>query len=153
ETLDTNHDGVIDAADREFAKLRVWRDLNQNGVADAGELQTLAEAGIASISLTRSDVTGPNAGHDRGFQGLFTRTNGTTGTAETIYFQTDRRTTQDNTPGFTAAEGVDKLPQLPGSGQIHSIAYKATKYAAFRADWNAQLNDSTLNTLCDSNWS
>ncbi|MGL4324209.1 MAG: hypothetical protein ACRCTD_09220, partial [Beijerinckiaceae bacterium] len=70
----------------------------RNGVADAGELQTLGAAGIASILLTRSDVTGTNAGHDRGFQSNFTRTNGTTGTAETIYFQTGRRTTQDNTP-------------------------------------------------------
>ncbi|MGL4813551.1 MAG: hypothetical protein ACRCXM_17415, partial [Beijerinckiaceae bacterium] len=41
-----------------------------------------------------------------------------------------------------AAEGVDQLPQLPGSGQIHSIAYKATNDATFRADWTA-LTDAT----------
>ena len=35
ETLDSNHDGRIDARDAQFAKLRVWRDLNQNGVSDA----------------------------------------------------------------------------------------------------------------------
>jgi hypothetical protein len=135
ETLDSNNDGVIDAAD-----LRVWRDLNSNGVADAGELQTLAEAGLASLNLSRTDVSGTNNGHTRGFSGVVTRTDGTTTTAETIYFQTDRRTTQDNTPPFTSAEGVDRLPQLPGSGQISAIGLKLTQDVVFRAAWT-QLTD------------
>jgi hypothetical protein len=105
---------------------------------DAREMQTLAQAGLASIGLTRTDVTGTNEGHGRGFSGVVTRTNGTTTTAETIYFQTDRQSTRaDNTPGFTPAAGVDVLPQLPGSGQINSIAWKLTQDAAFRADWTA----------------
>ncbi|WP_263013271.1 calcium-binding protein [Mesorhizobium sp. AR02] len=138
ETFDTNGDGKIDASDEVFSTLRVWRDLDQDGVADAGEMMTLAEAGIVSISLTRTDVAGTNAGHDVGYEGLFTRADGTTGSAQTIYFQTDRQDTRaDNTPNFTPAEGVDKLPQLSGSGQINSIAWKATQDAAFKADWNA----------------
>jgi hypothetical protein len=98
--------------------------VDQDGITDAGELKTLAESGITSISLSRTDVTGTNQGHASGydflgFQGGFTRANGTTGIAETIYFATDRRDTRvDPTPGFTLAAGVDKLPQLPGSGQI-----------------------------------
>jgi hypothetical protein len=88
-------DGVVDAADARFGELRVWRDLNQNGVSDAGELQTLADAGITSIALTRTDVAGTNTGHVRGFAAQFTRANGTTGSAETIYFQTDRQQTAD----------------------------------------------------------
>jgi hypothetical protein len=104
--------------------------VDQDGITDAGELKTLPESGITSISLTRTDVTGTNQGNASGydflgFQGGFTRANGTTGTAETIYFSTDRRDTRaDPTPGFTLAAGVDKLPQLPGSGQINSIAWK-----------------------------
>ncbi|WNJ88715.1 hypothetical protein [Bosea sp. 685] len=89
ETYDTYRDGVIDAKDAIFADLKIWRDLDSDGITDAGELQTLAEAGITSISLTRTDVQGTNAGHDRGFAGSFTRADGTTGSAETIYFQTD----------------------------------------------------------------
>jgi hypothetical protein len=114
--------------------LRVWRDLDQDGVSDAGEMMTLAEAGIVSISLTRTDVAGTNAGHDIGYEAVFTRANGTSGTAQTIYFQIDRQDTRaDNTPTFRPAADVDKLPQLPGSGQINSIAWKATQYAAFKA--------------------
>jgi len=35
----------------EFGDLRVWSDLNGNGIADAGELFTLSELGIASLNL------------------------------------------------------------------------------------------------------
>ncbi len=49
ETFDDNHDGRIDAADAVFADLKVWRDLNQNGVSETGELFTLAQLGIQSI--------------------------------------------------------------------------------------------------------
>jgi hypothetical protein len=144
--------------------------------SDTGELKTLAELGrmsgrllvgnrrpagrrghpkarksaIQSISVNRTDVTGTNQGHDRGFAAKFTRAlshrafrcppatgAGSTGTAETIYFQTDRADTIDPTPGFTPAEGVDKLPQLPGSGNLYSIAYTLTNDATFRAAWTA----------------
>jgi hypothetical protein len=142
ELHDINGDGKIDAADGgSFDKLRVWRDLDQDGEVDAGEMQTLEEAGIVSINLTpRIDVTGTNQGHDVGFESTFTRDDDTTGVAQTIYFQTDRQDTRaDNTPNFTPAEGVDKLPQLPGSGQINSIAWKATQDASFKADWARRL--------------
>ncbi|QPJ64612.1 MAG: hypothetical protein G3M78_04085 [Candidatus Nitrohelix vancouverensis] len=34
--LDSNADGVIDANDALFSDLKIWQDLNQNGVSDAG---------------------------------------------------------------------------------------------------------------------
>ncbi len=51
--LDTNGDGIIDSKDADFNKIRVWQDLNENGVTDEGELKTATEAGIKSI-LTNS---------------------------------------------------------------------------------------------------
>jgi hypothetical protein len=119
-TLDSNQDGVIDAADARFGGLRVWRDLNQNGVSDAGELQTLGEVGIASINLTRTDVPGTLLGHGRGFASTFTRANGTTGTVETIYFQTDRQQTAD--PVFKARAGAHRGSRIAVvSGGISAI--------------------------------
>jgi hypothetical protein len=62
--LDSNGDGLIDAQDAQFAQLRLWRDLDQNGVSDEGELLTLAEAGIDSINLasvtTNTNLAGGN---------------------------------------------------------------------------------------------
>ena len=48
---DTNADGVIDANDAIFSSLRVWQDLDQDAEVDAGELSTLSDLGIASLSL------------------------------------------------------------------------------------------------------
>lgn len=55
--LDTNADGMIDLRDAQFAALRVWRDLDQNGVSDAGELQSLEAAQISQIDLTKTAST------------------------------------------------------------------------------------------------
>ncbi|WP_316158348.1 MULTISPECIES: calcium-binding protein [unclassified Bradyrhizobium] len=147
ETFDANGDGVIDAADPVFAKLRVWRDLNQNGVSDDGELQTLAQAGIKSISLVRQPGSGTDAGNTIGYEAVFTRNDGTTGIAQTIYFQTDNRDTRaDTTPDFTIADGVDLLPLLPGSGTIYSIAYKATTESEFRGAWTSLTDQASSMT-------
>jgi len=47
----TSRDGVIDEKDWVFSRLRLWSDKNRNGVADPGELDTLKNQGIKSISL------------------------------------------------------------------------------------------------------
>ncbi|HEX8062883.1 MAG TPA: hypothetical protein VF535_06670, partial [Allosphingosinicella sp.] len=49
--LDSNRDRKIDATDLRFGELKVWVDANRNGVTDAGELRTLQDLNIASISL------------------------------------------------------------------------------------------------------
>ena len=46
-----NNDGEITKSDDVFAKLRLWRDANQNGISDPGELHGLWEYGIEGISL------------------------------------------------------------------------------------------------------
>lgn len=54
--LDSNGDGVISALDANFAYLKVWRDLNQDGVSSTDELFTLSELGIASLNLNYADT-------------------------------------------------------------------------------------------------
>jgi hypothetical protein len=48
---DCNADGVIDAQDPVFARLRLWSDANRDGQTDAEELLTLAQAGVLSLQL------------------------------------------------------------------------------------------------------
>jgi len=49
--FDTNQDGVFDADDAKWSQFRLWRDVNENGVSDVGELQTLDQADISALYL------------------------------------------------------------------------------------------------------
>ena len=62
--LDGNGDGVIDRHDADFDKLLLWRD-NGNGRTEPGELVSLRDAGIASISLNYRNVNHGAAGGNR----------------------------------------------------------------------------------------
>ncbi|OIQ99411.1 bifunctional hemolysin/adenylate cyclase precursor [mine drainage metagenome] len=48
--MDANGDGVINASDPVFNQMRIWQDKNGNGIADAGEMTTLAQDGITSLN-------------------------------------------------------------------------------------------------------
>jgi Ca2+-binding RTX toxin-like protein len=50
--FDTNGDGRLTSADARWSEFRVWKDANQNGTVEAGELQTLAQAGVTQVNLT-----------------------------------------------------------------------------------------------------
>jgi hypothetical protein len=49
--LDANRDGGVDAADPGWSTLRLWRDLDQDGQTDAGELGTPGAAGVVRIGV------------------------------------------------------------------------------------------------------
>lgn len=46
-----NGDGVVDARDPIFASLRLWQDVNHNGVSAASELHTLSALGVVAVAL------------------------------------------------------------------------------------------------------
>ncbi|WP_137975166.1 calcium-binding protein [Pseudomonas sp. F(2018)] len=71
QELDVNADGKLDAGDAAWADLRVWRDLNGDGVSQSGELFTLQEIGIESIGTT-SDGKIKNLGNDNHIEGFGT---------------------------------------------------------------------------------
>ncbi|MCZ6187237.1 calcium-binding protein, partial [Campylobacter ureolyticus] len=52
---DTNGDLIIDYRDDKFSELRVWQDLNSDGISNKGELKTLNELGIKSLNLKYKD--------------------------------------------------------------------------------------------------
>jgi Ca2+-binding RTX toxin-like protein len=79
--FDSNSDGKLSGGDARFASFMVWQDKNGNGIADQGEVRSLADAGIASISLAGTAVNRNWAWGDNLTinTGSFTRTDGSTG--------------------------------------------------------------------------
>lgn len=49
--LDSNADGVLNAKDARWSELKLWRDVNQNGVGYRNEVVSLDAAGIVAIEL------------------------------------------------------------------------------------------------------
>ena len=125
--LDTNLDGKITSADSAFTNLRVWRDLNQNGLSEAGELSTLTSLNITSINVAASSHTITVAnGNLITDQGSYTRGDGTVGSAgETansadVHLATDPFHTTFTTPLTLTAQALT-LPDMNGSGQVRSL--------------------------------
>jgi len=79
--FDTNHNGLLDAGDARFMDMRIWQDKNGDGVSDAGELQTLTQANIASLNLNAAKTNWSRGGNLINGFSTYTRTNGTLGWA------------------------------------------------------------------------
>ncbi|MCB1533491.1 MAG: hypothetical protein KDJ44_01880, partial [Rhodoblastus sp.] len=122
--LDSNHDGKISAADAAFGSLVVWNDLNSDGVAETGETQTLAQVGVASISLSYATVatTSPahmNNGNEIRQTSTVTMADGTTRVIADVWFATNPMMSQWAWHAPTAVQAA--LPDLPASGNLDSL--------------------------------
>ena len=53
--FDSNGDGHLNAADKHWKAMKVFQDLDQDGVSDAGEVQSLEDWGITDIALFYDD--------------------------------------------------------------------------------------------------
>ena len=78
-SLDTNVDGVVDAADAQFADLRLWRDTNGDGVSQVDELSSLDGLGIVNVSVREEILDQEIDGQQVYAGGMFTYSSGATG--------------------------------------------------------------------------
>jgi hypothetical protein len=126
--LDRNGNGKIDSADSVFANLRIWRDLNQDGVSQAVELTRLSTNNITSIGVTGTPTNiDLGNGNVQTASGTFTRTNdsvGNTGATDgavgnlDLLINTFEREFTDDVPLTTLAKS---LSTLHGSGKVRDL--------------------------------
>ncbi|WP_150049244.1 calcium-binding protein [Methylomonas rhizoryzae] len=130
--LDSNADGVVDANDARFADLRVWRDLNQDGVSQGNELFSLSGLGIAAVNVqsTEHNQTLAN-GNQVADLGTFVKTDGSSGTLGEVSGNLgDVNLIQDTFHReFTDkldTSSVSYLPDMQGSGAVRDLREAAT---------------------------
>ncbi|MFT4080223.1 DUF4214 domain-containing protein [Rhodomicrobium sp.] len=122
DVFDTNHNGMLDEGDAQFANFKIMVT-NADGTTT---LETLAQAGIASINLTpdATKIVLPDGSSIDG-QTTFTRTDGTTGTAATATFVSEtagyglKTVTTHNGDGSTTID--NKLLAADGSVASETI--------------------------------
>ena len=74
--LDSNGDGQIDANDEAYSELQLWADMDGDGKVGDGELKTLEEMGVTSISTQYTGNVGEKFdehGNDISLESTFTR--------------------------------------------------------------------------------
>jgi hypothetical protein len=119
--LDANQDGVVNIDDAAFANLKVFKDANSNGAVDAGELLTLAQAGVKSLNTAYADQTETDAQGNQHLQaGSYTTTTGETRAMSDVWFAVDTAlTVETQTVAVNAA--IAALPDLEGFGNVRSL--------------------------------
>jgi Ca2+-binding RTX toxin-like protein len=125
---DTNGDGKVDAEDARFHQLRIWQDLNGDGVSQANELRGLEEAGIIALNAGKTEHSRTLAnGNLIADLGSFVRSDGSAGgmgavtaqmgdidLAENAFFSRF----SDSIPLTPEAQG---LPDMGGSGLVRRL--------------------------------
>ena len=125
--LDSNGDGIIDASDPAFAELKLWRDADQNGATGAGELISLADAGIVSLNLAHTLKNQNLAnGNQLTREGSFTRLDGTTGGMGEFKLALDTFDTKFANE-IEVPESLKTLPTMGGAGNVRELQQAAAQ--------------------------
>ncbi|NDY94015.1 SdrD B-like domain-containing protein, partial [Ideonella livida] len=63
-SFDSNGDGLVNASDERFAELKIWQDVDGDHQTDAGELMSLAQAGVAALTVSYTELPFLDANHN-----------------------------------------------------------------------------------------
>ena len=120
--LDDNNDGIFDRNDKAWNEVKIWQDKNFNGLSDDGELLTPEQAGIAGINLdydNQENVDENGNAHKQ--TGTFIKTDGTNGTIDDVWFDTNPEKT---IPPILTTEFPDEVLQgiaIIGVGNVYDF--------------------------------
>ena len=130
---DTNGDGQVDASDANWSELKVWRDLNQNGISEADELQSLDEIGIRSLTVeAQSHSQTLGNGNRVADLGRFEWADGRAGEIEAASGQSGDVDLAENTfyrefsDSVPLTEETQALPTMRGSGTVRDLREAAS---------------------------
>ena len=127
--FDSNRDGRIDAKDEVYSKLKIWRDLNGDGISQAEELKGLSDYNIASISLSSTSSNASDVMNNiQRRVGSFIKTDGSGGVIGEYLLNRNTLESHDLLDGkITVSEDILALPDLPGAGNVSSLRVAMAK--------------------------
>jgi hypothetical protein len=121
---DTNNDGIVNNLDANWNNLKIWQDINSDGISQSEELLTMEEAGISGLNVAKSNINQnfPNGNSIKG-TGKYIKSDGTTGLMGDVYFAVD--TTSQQFPDTPVLPEVEGLPNIWGSGLVRDLQQAA----------------------------
>jgi hypothetical protein len=142
--LDANHDGVLNSQDDGFDSLQVWVDGNSDGVSTGGELKSLAELSITSISVVAERNISKDNGNIVGLTSSYQTADGASHQAADVWFMTDRASAP---VVASAAKPVDlsgRVNELvQAMGQFDSAAPKVAAQSGLAQEVSASIAAAT----------
>jgi Ca2+-binding RTX toxin-like protein len=152
-THDLNSDGTINSSDAVFSQLQVWRDANSDGVTDSGELVTLMDLGIVSISVLGATPAEPIdiGGNTIAAESAFTFADGTTSMAGDVVLDISHIDTRYVT-NTTVSAAAAALTELRGFGNVADLRMAMSEDTALLSQVQAfdQLDTNDLAILKQS---
>lgn len=121
KALDSNNDNKINASDTQFANLRVWVDTNGDGIAQAGEVNTLAHHGITEISLSKTTVNQFIDGTRIEATASVTSSAGGMSIGSVYFARETLLSEWVAPPEFEVSTAASKLPGLKGYGDVKNL--------------------------------
>lgn len=120
--FDSDRNEKIDAQDAIFSSLRIWRDLNLDGLTQAGEMFTLQEVGVAAMS-TRYETSNKvdSQGNERRQIGAYTRTDGSTAQMHDVWLERNSGKAFSNGEDGSDPVGMQGLPEIDGFGSLQDL--------------------------------
>jgi len=142
---DTNGDGIVDANDANWDKLRVWQDLNSDGKTDEGELKTLEELGVAGFHVAKEEnnqvLANGNAIADLG---SYIKTDGSEGALGEVTGNMADIDLADNPfyrkfdDSIPLTEQAEALPNMQGTDNTNPKQSKRTLFRDISQIWMAK---------------
>ncbi len=156
--FDTNLDGILSAGDTQFADFGVWRDTNQDGVSDAGEIFTLPELGIVSVSLSGTK-TGDSPGSSENVvyaTGSYGNADGSLGELADTFLVFDPLSYLDESDIPAPDDGGDTGSGGSGGGEplvlpvaVQNFDRKSKKYGAYAVNGQLVIGPRNMDSMFD----
>ncbi len=149
KTNDTNNDNIIDANDEIFNQIKVWRDIDGNGIAESYEVNTLSDLGITSINLNPASVNQLNNENLISEVSTFTYSDGRTQTAADVNLLINQINSVTTGPIVLDASIIG-LPLLKGYGDVKDLSIAMSENPELKDFVSEMTNLTDLSEVCSA---